>query len=177
VPTESFDVMLTGGHPNSLGRTVEVVDAVLADPDRLDELYACYTSADEVVRLRTSNALKRICSRRPELLVPYVDRLISEVAAVPQPSAQWTLSQIFGMLGDRLSPAQRAGALRVMKRNLDENHDWIVQNQTMQTLAEWATTDEELKAWVRPRIDARVRDARRSIAKRAVKLRRSLDDG
>ena len=55
---ESFEEMLTGGHPNSLGRTVEVVALVLADRDRLGELYACYQSDDAVVRLRTSNALK-----------------------------------------------------------------------------------------------------------------------
>ena len=37
---ERFEEMLAGGHPNSLGRTVEVVDAVLAKPSRLSELYA-----------------------------------------------------------------------------------------------------------------------------------------
>lgn len=52
--TDDFEEMLTGGHPNSLGRTVEVVDAVLADRARLARLYACYFSDDEVVRLRTS---------------------------------------------------------------------------------------------------------------------------
>ena len=36
---ESFEVMLKGGHPNSLGRTVEVVDIVLANPDKLEDLY------------------------------------------------------------------------------------------------------------------------------------------
>lgn len=39
---ESFEVMLTGGHPNSLGRTVAVVELVLADRGRLGELYDCY---------------------------------------------------------------------------------------------------------------------------------------
>ena len=37
--SEPFVDMLTGGHPNSLGRTIEVVDQVLATPDRIDELY------------------------------------------------------------------------------------------------------------------------------------------
>ncbi len=43
---EEFEAMLTGGHPNSLGRTLEVVDAVLADRSRLTELVACYFSDD-----------------------------------------------------------------------------------------------------------------------------------
>jgi hypothetical protein len=40
--SESFEEMLTGGHPNSLGRTIEVVDMVLANSTRLLDLYNCY---------------------------------------------------------------------------------------------------------------------------------------
>ena len=29
---EAFESMLTGGHPNSLGRTLEVVERILGDP-------------------------------------------------------------------------------------------------------------------------------------------------
>ena len=61
---EAFEDMLTGGHPNSLGRTVEVVEMVLANPDRFDELFNCYKSDNAVVRLRTSNAMKRIEAER-----------------------------------------------------------------------------------------------------------------
>ena len=32
---DRFEQMLTGGHPNSLGRTGEVVDSILAEPARL----------------------------------------------------------------------------------------------------------------------------------------------
>ncbi|MGF1567082.1 MAG: hypothetical protein ACFCVD_03240 [Nodosilinea sp.] len=63
---ESFETMLTGGHPNSLGRTVEVVNLMLNDPTKLLDLYNCYFSIDEVVRLRTSNAIKRISHEKPE---------------------------------------------------------------------------------------------------------------
>jgi len=56
-----FREMLAGGHPNSLGRTIEVVDIILSDSSRLEELFNCYFSPDAVVRLRTSNAMKRIC--------------------------------------------------------------------------------------------------------------------
>jgi hypothetical protein len=68
--SESFEEMLTGGHPNSLGRTIEVVDMVLANSTRLLDLYNCYFSADEIVRLRTSNAIKRISLENPEWLIP-----------------------------------------------------------------------------------------------------------
>ena len=96
--SESFEEMLTGGHPNSLGRTIEVVDIVLSNSARLSDLYNCYFSVDEIVRLRTSNAIKRISLENPEWLVPYINKLISEVSKINQPSAQWTLANLFQTL-------------------------------------------------------------------------------
>jgi hypothetical protein len=171
---ESFETLLTGGHPNSLGRTVEVVDLVLKDSSRLSELYNCYFSSDEVVRLRTSNALKRVCAEQPEWLVPYIDKLLSEVANIKQASAQWTLAQLFNSLSSELSASQKQKAVKVLKRNLEHNDDWIVQNQTMQTLADWAKTDEALKKWLEPHLDNLADDERKSIAGRAKKLRKAL---
>ena len=56
--SEDFEEMLSGGHPNSLGRTLELVDIILADASELPRLLDCYRSSDAVVRLRTSSALK-----------------------------------------------------------------------------------------------------------------------
>lgn len=57
--SESFEEMLKGGHSNSLGRTIEVVDLVLTNPEKLSDLYNCYFSEDEVVRLRILGCLKQ----------------------------------------------------------------------------------------------------------------------
>jgi len=86
VAEEAFESMLTGGHPNSLGRTLEVVDSVLADKTRLEELFRCYFSGDEIVRLRTSSAIKRVTIERPEWLEPYLDRLLKEITQIDQAS-------------------------------------------------------------------------------------------
>ncbi|MEM1051781.1 MAG: hypothetical protein AAGI28_06745 [Pseudomonadota bacterium] len=64
-----FESILTGGHPNSLGCTVEVVETVLANPKRFEELYLCYRSSDQVVRLRVSNAMRRVEAEQHGLLV------------------------------------------------------------------------------------------------------------
>ena len=39
--------MLKGGHPNSLGRTLEVVEIIINDREKLSELFNCYLSDDE----------------------------------------------------------------------------------------------------------------------------------
>ena len=166
--------MLTGGHPNSLGRTVEVVEIVLADRARLGELYACYQSEDAVVRLRTSNGLKRISHEKPEWLVPLLDGFLTEIAALDQASAQWTLADLFETLAPLMTPAQRQQAEAVLKRNLAHHHDWIVLNQTMKTLGGWAKADDELRAWLIPHLERLQQDGRKSVAKTATKTLENL---
>lgn len=171
----SFEKMLQGGHPNSLGRAIEVVDQVLAQPELLEELYECYFSTDEVVRLRTSNALKRICQQHPDWLVPFLDRLLTEVAAIDQPSAQWTLAQLMQKMEAYLSSTQKQKATEVLKRNLTNYSDWIVLNHTMQTLADWAKENSSLRNWLIPQLEQLKQDERKSVANRATRLHSSLD--
>lgn len=81
--------MLAGGHRNSLGRTEEVVGIVVDDERRLDELFACLDSPDELVRLRAGDALEKVCRERKEWFVPYADRFLAEIGTIDQPSVQW----------------------------------------------------------------------------------------
>ena len=166
---EDFEVMLTGGHPNSLGKTEEVVEIVLANPDRFEELYNCYQSEDEVVRLRTSSAVKRVELKNRDLVLPYVDRLISEIGELDQASAQWTLARLFERMFDDMDDVQQAGALAIMKRNLEQHTDWIVLNLTMETLFNISQSDKNLLAWLRPQLERHAKDKRKSVSKRAGK--------
>ena len=170
----NFEERLTGGHPNSLGNTVEVVGEVLSQPEQFEELFNCYFSQDEVVRLRVSNAMKRICKENQSLLIPYLDRFLNEISEIDQASTQWTLAQLFQLLEKEMSAPQIAQAKAIMRRNLAQHEDWIVLNQTMQTLAEWAVVDPELKAWLKPQLSRLQTDTRKSVAKRAAKLWKSL---
>ncbi len=172
--SEFFEEMLTGGHPNSLGRTIEVVDIVLANPTRLSDLYNCYSSADEIVRLRTSNAIKRISLENPEWLVPYIDRFISEISNINQPSAQWTLANLFQTLSVFMSETQQASAKEILQNNLETYTDWIVLNNTMDTLSEWAKEDSILKEWLLSHLERLIHDSRKSVAGRAKKIKTKL---
>ena len=166
----SFESMLSGGHPNSLGRTVEVVDLVLADRARLAELFACYGSTDPVVRLRVSNAMKRIEAERHDWLAPLIDPLIDDVGRLDQDSARWTLAQLFQRLAGEMSEDQMARAKTLLKTNLASAKDWIVLICTLETLADWAKDDAELDLWLRPHVQRLMADPRKSVARRAAKL-------
>lgn len=164
-----FELMLSGGHPNSLGNTIEVVDLILKNKQLLENLYQCYFSEDEVVRLRVSNAFKRVCKQQPDWVVEYVDKLQSEISKIDQASTQWTLSQLFMMLWKQLSDKQKHRAIQIVQTNLDTSNDWIVLNFGMEALTKWTEYQPNLKSWLVPRLNKLKDDKRNSVAKRARK--------
>ncbi|MCG8390531.1 MAG: hypothetical protein MJA30_33585 [Cytophagales bacterium] len=170
----NFEERLKGGHPNSLGNTIEVVEEVLDKNVLFDELFQCYFSHDEVVRLRTSNAIKRICKEEKKLLVPYIGQLLADISQIDQASTQWTLSQLFGLLEKDMSAAQIEQATEIMKANLKNHTDWIVLNTTMDTLGSWSKRDDELKSWLIPHLERLTTDGRKSVAKKAGKILEQL---
>ena len=172
---------LSGGKPNSLGSAVAVVSEVLAHPASFGELFACYFDEDELVRLRVSNCMKRVSAERPELLIPYLDRLLDEVAYIPQASTQWTLAQLLLTYRGRLSPKQYTTAVALLQRPFDNapeeaawHDDWIVVNMTMKTLGAFAKTDDGVRAWLLPHLERLSGDGRKSVAGKASKLLAAL---
>ncbi|MBP2833026.1 hypothetical protein J8281_12585 [Aquimarina sp. U1-2] len=172
---KNFKERLKGGHLNSLGNTTEIVDEVLAEDELFYELFDCYFCNDEVVRLRTSNAMKRICKAKKKILIPYIDRFLTEIAQIDQASAQWTLSQLFGMLEKDMTVKQIEQAKKIMKNNLANHNDWIVLNQTMDTLTRWAKKDAELNDWIKPHLKRLIADKRKSVSSRAKKMSNELE--
>lgn len=172
--SEPFTDVLTGGHHNSLGRTEEVVGTVLADRCRLEELIATLESPDELVRMRAGDALEKVCRERPQWLEPHVELILNEIGTIDQPSVQWHSAQILQHLRSRLDPSDRDRATALVSGYLTDSDDWIVLNTAMQILAEWSQADPTLAAWLRPELDRLAHDRRKSVAKRATKLRAEL---
>lgn len=171
--SHAIERMLSGGDPRSLGRAEEAVADVLQHPERFDALFACVFAADETVRMRAADAVEKVLRQRPELALPYRERLLADVAAIAQPSVQWHLAQILARV--ELTPAQRDRAIGILRRNLADYDDWIVVNLTTEALAHFARDDPALREELVP-ILRRQRDSeRRSIAKRATRLLAQLE--
>jgi hypothetical protein len=165
----NFEIALTGGHPNSLGNTILVVEEILQKPKRIKELYDCYFSTDEIVRLRVSNAFKRIAKAKPELVVPFLDQFISKISKINQASTQWTFAQLFMILDKFVSEKQRLEVVEILKNNLINSTDWIVLNFTMEALVGYSQKYLELKPWLKPQLEKLSKDTRKSVANRANK--------
>ena len=166
---EPFIDALAGGHHNSLGRTEEVVVIVVGDQARLDELFDCLDSPDELVRLRAGDALEKVCRERPDWFLPYADRFLIEIGKIDQPSVQWHTAQILDHLRPDLTAARRRRSAALLHAYLDGSDDWIVLNTSMAILTEWAGEDADLARALRPSLERLTGDRRKSVAKRAGK--------
>ncbi|OAN61883.1 hypothetical protein A8B79_05535 [Balneola sp. EhC07] len=114
--------------------------------------------------------MKRVCKEQPELLIPYLDRFLNEIADIDQASTQWTLAQLFLLLESDLSESQKRKAKEIIKNNLANHNDWIVLNTSMETLFQWSKEDEDLRKWLLPHLEKLSKDNRKSVSKRASKF-------
>lgn len=167
--------MLAGGDPRSLGKTGQVVESVLSNRTLLDELFNCIFQSDEIVRMRASDALEKICRQNPEWFEPYISKLLEDVPKIRQASVQWHLVQMLSEIN--LSSAQKSLAIDIMKRNLQTIDDWIVINLTLESLSTFARhkslTRDEFISILRKFQNNR----HKSVASRVKKLLKEFSNG
>lgn len=161
--------MLEGGHPNSLGRTGEVVGIVLGERARLKELFATMADPDEVVRLRVGDALEKVCREQPSWFVGHVERLLGDLGRMTQPSVRWHVAQMLQHLRSDLTHDQARRAEALLQHNLTSSTDWIVLNVTMDVLTDWAHDAPALADRLAPELERLCHDSRKSVATRAAK--------
>ena len=171
-PTERSDSdlerLLSGGDPRSLEGVEQAIASVWSDRATLGVLFECLFSADEVVRMRASDALEKVARSRSELFADFKQRLLGEVARIEQPSVQWHLAQILAEID--LTVDERERAVAILKQNLERYDDWIVLNLTLQALAQFAQHDPRLRDELIPILHHHQKSSRKSIAKRATRL-------
>ena len=165
--SNAFEEQLSGGHPNYLGNTIAVVEAVLGKPSNFSALFDCFFSDDVLVQMRVANAMKCIARAIKKLLLPYIDRFLNEVSLIDQASTKWSLAQLNLLLDSDLSAAQLKKAKGILVDNLMNHSDWIILNMTMETSGVWAQKDDALKANIRDRIYQLQNDPRKSVSKKA----------
>lgn len=168
--TEPFASILTaGGHANSLGRASEVIELVLDDPSRLEELYSCIFDDDAWVRMRAIDALEKICRVYPDWIVPYIDRFADELADTTQPSIQWHLAEIYGQVP--LTDEQERFAITWLEERLSTIEvDWIVAANSMKTLSGFVKAGKFPREEMADLLKIQRRHKSNAVQKRANKL-------
>ena len=162
------EILTDGGHANSLGRVDDVINAVLQDTSRLEELYGCLFHEDAWVRMRAADALEKICREHPDWIAPYIDRIQQELADSTQASIQWHIAQIYQQV--ELTDTQKKQAISWLKQLISTTEvDWIVSANAMDTLVVFSkdgsvTTDEIVQL-----LNTQTNHKSKSVVKRATK--------
>lgn len=173
--TEKFaDMLIEGGHKNSLGRVNEIIEIVLSDKSRLDELYSCLFEEDAWVRMRAADALEKVCREHPDWLLAYIDRFQKDLATSTQPSIQWHMAQIYSEVD--LTPKQKQAALDWLKQLLStKDVDWIASANAMDTLAQFTRDGSTPVAELVSLLKIQQKHKSNAVIKRANKLLAEFD--
>ena len=106
----------------------------------------------------------------------YVDRLLSEITQIDQPSTKWTLAQLWLEHNKRLSPDQRIAVGENLITVLFEETDWIALNMSMRTLERFVKDDPSLNGRIADRTREIAQDPRHSVSKGALKLLAAMNE-
>lgn len=168
--SKSFaDMLLVGGKSNSLGRVTDVIDIVLDDRTKLDELYLCMFNDDPWVKMRASDAFEKVCRHHPDWIEPYVDRFPEGIAVSQQASVQWHLAQIYRQVN--LTDKQREFAIGWLKGLLSSpSIDWIASANSMDTLFYFYQQGFVARKDIMPLLEVQQRHKSKSVIKRADKI-------
>lgn len=172
----TFSDMLIEGTRNSLGRVNEVIDAVLHDSSRLEELYRCLFHDDEWARMRAADALEKICREHPEWIEAYIDRMQDELSEKTQPSIQWHLAQIYMQV--HLSDVQRAKAIHWLEQLVATTDvDWIVAVNVMKALVYFEKSGAIERSEMLALVTVQLGHRSKSVVRKARKFLDEYDEG
>jgi hypothetical protein len=162
---------LTGGDRRSIGRSNEVVAAVLGDPSLFGVLFSGLWSSDPLIRMRTADALEKITVKHPEWLHPYKEQLIGQVAQSQEQEVRWHMAQMFPRL--QTNQEERAAMVGILLDYLGDRSR-IVRTFAMQALADLAEQDADLRPEVTRVLEEQTRTGSLAMQSRGRKLLRQL---
>lgn len=164
------ELLLIGGHANSLGKTNEVITMVLQNKVLLAELYECMLNGDTWVRMRAADAFEKICREHPDWIEPYVDKLQSQLSgADQQASIKWHLAQIYPQI--TLTTKQKEFALTWLKSQVATiNVDWIVAANCLKSLLFFAKRGDIPQTELEKLLHIQQNHPSKSVVKKATKI-------
>lgn len=165
---------LGGGDLRSIGRANEVVEDILSNPALFCEVFEGITNNDPRVRMRSCDALEKVCSKHPEYLQPFKERLINEISQMKQQEVQWHVAQMFSYL--ELSSKERDKIITILLSYIDTSNSNIVTVCSLQTLTNLALKDGEIRSLVCKTIQKAMRNASPAVVSRGKKLINQLKE-
>ena len=161
---------LTRGDRRSIGEADAIAAAVRVQPRRFDELWACLTGPQPVVRMRAADALEKLGREAPHLFEPHKARLLSGELEDGTPELRWHLVAIASRL--TLSEAEAAGFAFRCNQIIRHDRSRIVRVMALQALSDVTGRHVSLASLLADALAFAAVSALPSLRARAVKLTR-----
>jgi hypothetical protein len=168
---QAIAAMLKGGDRRSIGKSNQIAQLVLSEPQRFAELFECLWDEDPIVRMRAADAAEKVTVTRPELLNPHKQELLGLLDEAQQIELRWHLALMVPRLS--LSGPERARAATALQRYLEDRSS-IVKTFAMQGLADLARQDSNLRGPARRVLEESLRSGTAAMKARARKLLKAL---
>lgn len=165
---------LKGGDLRSKGKSEEVVQDILKNPQLFGELFEGMLLDDPIVRMRAADAIEKVSSIRPEYLQPFKDRLINEVSKIRQQEVRWHVAQMFSYL--EVNKEERNKIIEILFSWIDSEKSKIVIVNSMQTLAKFGEKNKDIRVNVLRRIEEIIKTGSPAIVSIGKKLINKLKE-
>jgi hypothetical protein len=165
-------LMLLGGDRRSIGRANEVVQIILQQPEKFDDLFQGFYELDPIIKMRTADAIEKITAEKPDLLIPYKQRIIDLVDKINQIEVQWHFAQIIPRLP--LSEIEIYKAYQMIENYLLSTSA-IVKTFSYQCLLELALQDPALLPQTRKHLEIGMTSPTKAVQSRCHKLLKEIE--
>ena len=158
---------LKGGDLRSIGRSEEVVNAVLNNTDLFDDVIIGMTHDNPVIRMRASDAVEKITKDHPQLLAAHKDMILNKVSTSEQKEVRWHVAQILPRLD--LTDDEVQTAVGILRGYLDDDSR-IVRTFSMEALVGFIERQPEMALWVLNLVEDMIEDGSPAMKSRGKKL-------
>lgn len=163
---------LSEGDLRTTGRSEEVVEDVMKNPELFPELFSGLTNEDTGIRMRSADALEKISAQNSQLLQPYTKDLIKIAEEAGQQEVQWHIAQMFSYI--ELTDNEKKEVLKILAKYFHESKSNIVKVMSLQTMFNIGRNDLSFKNTLLSLLDESLKSEAASVRSRAKRLKKEL---
>jgi len=141
---------LSGGDRRSVGKSNRAVLAVLENPELIGILFQGVETTDPVLRMRCADAIEKVTTNRPDLLVPFKKKILNRLSKIEQQEVRWHVAPMLARLP--LTKTEETTVVNLLLSNTNDRSS-IVKTMSMQALADIALRSHRLLPEIKQHIE------------------------
>ena len=141
----NFELELSKGKQNSLGKTLKVVDFIKNNPKKVELLFQCFYSENSLVAMRAMNGAKRIIKDDKKVFLTNKDRFLNEFSNSKHNVVKLGLITIYFDFLNHFEEKEVSKIKTIVLNWTKNSSDWMILAQGMKLLEKLSKSDKSLK--------------------------------